>query len=253
MKANGGATCIFNCGILNCITCNSSKTCQTCANPYVLSSSSTSCDLICSPGFYLNAANPSSPCQSCSSAKSNCLTCSLTSGIFVACSNCQDLYYLTSNGDCVSCSSKIANCLLCLDPINCISCMNGYNLVYQNGSYGCALPYSCSVANCKQCSSNNPLYCMNCSSAYYLTNNNLNCSLIVCLDTQYYDSLTLSCVCPFGTFLINQKCSYCNIDNCVTCNSGGCISCKSSYYATKGVCSACSDHCANCTSGTSCL
>ena len=161
---------------------------------------------------------------------------------------------MTSVGDCVSCSSKISNCLFCNGPINCLVCKSEFNLVLVNGSYGCYSPSACDVANCKICSINNPLICTQCDSAYTLGDStNTTCTRITCLDTQYYDSTTLTCICPFGTFISNGKCSYCDIDNCVTCNSGGCLTCKSSYYVNQGSCKKCSNNCLNCTSGTSCI
>lgn len=116
------------------------------------------------------------------------------------------------------------------------------------------LPYTCNVSNCQLCSSSNPLICTQCASAYYLADSsNLTCSQIQCLDTQYYDSSTLSCTCPYGTFLINNKCVYCSIEKCVACNSGGCTDCKTNYYVDQGGCTRCSSNCFNCTSGSSCL
>jgi hypothetical protein len=249
--ANGGTSCTYNCGILNCALCNSSISCQTCINSYTLSATATSCTLACSPGFFVNSNNGSS-CQSCSLMINNCATCSYSSlNGSVICSACLQLYFLTASGTCTSCSSVLSNCLFCSDPVNCLSCTSGYNLVFINSQYVCQLPYTCNVANCYQCSSTNSSQCTNCSNVYYLTNG--TCSLITCLDVQYYDGTTSSCVCPDGLLLINQKCTYCSIASCTTCNSGGCIKCESRYYLKHSSCASCLSNCISCTSGSSCL
>jgi hypothetical protein len=183
--ATEGTTCTYNCGILNCAVCNSSSSCQTCTSPYTLSSAATSCTLTCYPGFFVNTNN-GSICQSCPLMINNCYTCSYSSlNSSVICSACQQLYFLTATGTCTSCSSVLTNCLFCSDPVNCLSCKSGYNLVLVNSQYVCQLPYSCNVANCYQCSSSNSSLCLTCKGVYYLSNG--TCSLITCLDVQYYD------------------------------------------------------------------
>jgi hypothetical protein len=145
----------------------------------------------------------------------------------------------------------LTNCLFCSDPVNCLSCKSGYILVSINSQYVCQLPYPCNVANCYQCNSSDSSLCLTCNSVYYLSNG--TCSLITCLDVQYYDGTISSCVCPDGLMLINKKCADCSIDHCIKCSTGGCTKCKSRYYASQGSCVSCQSNCINCTSGTSCL
>jgi proprotein convertase subtilisin/kexin type 5 len=247
-------SCLFNCGILNCASCNSSTSCGTCNSGYTLLDSATSCRLLCSPGFFVNST--SLACQSCSSSVSFCRTCGLLASntSLVICSRCVDLYYLNANGRCLLCSAAIANCLICLDSANCTSCSATYSLVYSTvtNSYSCIVPYSCNVSNCRQCLSSNSSICLECNGGYYLASST-SCALIQCLDTQYYDTSFSTCLCPFGSYLRNKKCHYCNLPNCISCNSAGCIYCKVKYFPEEGECKQCTSKCNNCTSATSCL
>lgn len=160
---------------------------------------------------------------------------------------------MNGNGVCRLCSDAITNCLFCFDSANCTACNSGYNLVYSTSTstYVCKLPYTCNVLNCKQCLNDSSSTCSTCNSGYYLSNG--ACPLISCLDTQYYDTLTSSCLCPFGTLLRDKKCQYCNIDHCVSCNSAGCASCKAKYFPDDGACKSCLNNCKNCTSSTYCI
>lgn len=199
------------------------------ASEFSLSTNAKSCDLACPPGSYPDIANL--VCKTCTSSILNCAIC-FSSNNTLICSACYDLYYLTSNGVCKLCSNVLNNCLLCLNPTNCISCSSGFNLVYLNSQYQCVLPYTCNVSNCQICNSNNQYLCTTCEIGYYLTNNNLNCTLITCVTTQYYDPESGTCKCRAGTYVLNNICIYCNLDNCVSCNTGGCITCKPARQGT---------------------
>lgn len=142
----------------------------------------------CISGYFINngLCSPNIPnCQSFDPNTALCLTCA--SGFYLTSnSQCSRLpqYCLTAdrNGACLSCSQgysiagqicviTISNCYIYNpnNPIYCYQCNTGY---YLNMVYGCTvLPPFCSVAN-------NQGYCLNCYSGYQLYNQAI-CVLIV--------------------------------------------------------------------------
>lgn len=65
------------------------------------------------------------------------------------------------------------------------------------------------MANCKACSLINTASCLGCLDGYIKSSDSSTCTIIQCLSTQYYDTSVGECVCPIGTFLSGQVCTYC--------------------------------------------
>lgn len=233
------------------MTCNSTSTCGTCVSPFVPVLNGNACGLICSQGFFLNAAGT---CTLCSTSVANCNTCTFDStSARAVCRSCLQGFYLTASGTCASCSS-ISNCISCISPNECTACNSGFNIVYSASTgYTCAAPPQCSVTNCRQCVSSNTAKCDTCNDGYVKSADGSSCSAVVCIDTQVYDPITLTCSCPTGFYLSQKKCKSCKSDNCVSCDTAGCNSCMAGYYPNVGKCQKCISHCTNCTSANSCF
>ena len=86
--------------MLNCVSCNSSTTCNNCSVNYVYNTAQPSCQLICSTG-----------CSSCVNSNNNCTAC-------------QPSFYLsgTTRQQCMP------NCTSCTTSTSCSNCAQGYTL-----------------------------------------------------------------------------------------------------------------------------
>jgi proprotein convertase subtilisin/kexin type 5 len=121
----------------NCLTCNNSTGCLTCANSIY---TAPSCTGNCSSGLYWSTTT-----NSCVSCYSTCATC-----------------YGGSSNQCSSCKN-VSGVAYYLYGSQCLSvCPTGY---YSTGLF-C---YQCTVANCQTCLNGNTVAnCSNCTTGYIL-------------------------------------------------------------------------------------
>lgn len=62
----------------------------------------------------------------------------------------------------------------------------------------------------------------------------------------------ISCACPAGTYNNVISCIACPDKKCKKCDSFTCQNCFEGYYPVVDKCLACSDHCSQCFSSSSC-
>ncbi|CAD8207029.1 unnamed protein product [Paramecium pentaurelia] len=253
--------------INNCLTCSNSNTCTKCSDGnYAVNGSCVTCT-----GFpsTCSACDANSNCISCTSVTpmsilqggtcrqcpSNCQStsnCSYnTQNNTASCSLCQDLYYVTSQGQCAKCDSAgEPNALRCHYDAN----VSG-NIVYTQ----CKTLYFLANNKCTQAQSNNTcakllvptdqtainnqscsecwpgliqsgstcFSCDYCQSGSCTLNTNNQTSCTSCVDGYYSDS--------------NQKCQSC-ISNCSSCSGpaiGDCTNCQAGYFKAASSCTAC--------------
>jgi hypothetical protein len=198
--------------IENCLDMSDPSTCSLCAAGYSLLSNR--CFPVC-------AAN-------CSCfAPSECLSLSSRS-LFSSC--------FSSN--CKTCNSHRSACAVCNPSYGLI---NGFCL-------------ACTIPNCTVCNAN-LLVCTACVSNFTLRSGLCWSSGTTC------DSLCTNCVanvclaCPSGYVAVGANCENCSDANCASCyniNSGECYACNSGFFASHGLCYACSANCKSCLSASSC-
>ncbi|ELP89096.1 hypothetical protein EIN_448670 [Entamoeba invadens IP1] len=245
-----------------CETCDKTNgQCLTCLSGYGLTSSS-SC-IICNPG----TKSLDSKCVNCDamtyqnlvgqinciSCDTLCASCDQTNG---QCLTCYAGYRLNSNGTCEMCGDKeyslggTSSCLSC--PIVCTNCFkesgicttcqSGYKQIEDKTNKICI---SCSSnGNCSSCDQNENeslRNCVECTTGYYLDNNNCNILSLLFWGIVSNDSTCLRC--EEGTVKSGDKtCSKCYelLDNCQSCNYNNgtpkCIKCFTSYYIENGKC-----------------
>ncbi|KAL4502619.1 hypothetical protein ABPG73_014376 [Tetrahymena malaccensis] len=190
---------------------NCDSSCKTCSQPI----DSNSC-LSCNDGFYLDGTKCkacSSPCKTCDSSSSKCLSC-ITNYT----------YDSTKNICNPNCDSSCKNCSKPIDPNSCISCNDG-SFLDGNKCTQCTSP-------CKTCDISS-IKCLSCIADYtYDSSNNIcnpNCDSSCKTCSKPKDSNTcLSC--NDGFFLDGTKCSICTTP-CKTCSisSSKCFSCVANY------------------------
>lgn len=189
-----------------CSSCNGSgkDNCQSCNWQYYLVSGSTSCELSCPPGQFIDPTYSNSCslcdvyCATCDFASTNCRSC-VTNGTYEA-------YLFASNNTCMQfCpnnftgDSKTHTCV-CNDS-NYVSYINGY----------CT---PCHMA-CRTCNGSTADNCLSCSNNYYMSVNSTSCKY-VCPSGQYPDPTALRCApCDSSCFTCSGSSSY-----CTGCNSG---------------------------------
>lgn len=211
--------CSFN----PCLYYNTSDPtlCLSCANPYLLLASNSTCVTACP----LGTTQSGSLCVPCSF---NCLSCVSQS----SCTKCSNSTYLYQ-GSCVyncplgtypadsTCRScNIAFCLQCSSPSICTTCdpnsgawlFNGTCMIncpvgtYQASTVGQCTPCS---AGCSACI--NSSYCSACVTGFYFSQGQ-------CLQN-----------CPNGTYRDNGVCKACSV-GCFICTSqSNCTVCESNY------------------------
>jgi hypothetical protein len=105
----------------------SGPSCYPCGT-YCLTCDSSGCITCNADSYYLNGVN----CVLCSTAMTNCVTCSSIS----TCLTCTSSSFVYS-GHCAVCSSFpiLINCQSCSDQITCTSCNPGY---YINSTLTCS-------------------------------------------------------------------------------------------------------------------
>lgn len=277
------ASCQLNCGspsklaigYLFSVTSTSSIVTLTVTNPTAFDSTNT---------FIFKTANSlgdmdfgqftpqlvcNSPCRSCSTNTSVCLTCySWSSKTILDNGTCigtcpVGLFSTANSAGILTCSTCGSYCAVCSGAANnCTTCLNG-SFYYNFGCYpACPLgtftvTYYCSDCLQPNCSICNATTCTKCFSSYSFFNGSC---LSVCLDRYY--SLGGECVACASTCL---TCSPYN-GTCLNCSSpyllygGSCFSsCPSGVFQriNAGYCEACQPPCSACsiysTNCTSCL
>lgn len=223
--------------IIGCLTCSDSTTCTSCnsSDNRQLNPNTSQCDPI--PGFYNDPQNDpvaqlcSSPCATCQSGPSTCVTCvNNTYGV--------DL----SNSSCLPCSMITPNCALCTTSQMCTQCNTGpyylAPLILGCASLSCQVCSTC-LYECATCTNG-----INCATCNAIDNRQMNISTSMCDPVSgYYDD---------GSSTIAQPCS----SPCVTCQSGPllCLTCVNDTYAVNPsnsncmLCSALMSNCIFCTS-----
>lgn len=257
--ANGSC---FVCSTPFCQTClsNSTTTCTACNNRYLLVNGTCQLNFIpncqnalnnsclnCASGFTVQNGN----CVSCSAAGPACTSCQIINATTI-CTFCTSGNVLVG-GQCVLCPSYCG--ATCTPTGMCI----GYNInsiLINNQFYIEDCPNGCS-----SCAPDNPAYCTQCSSGFYLQGGScLTCTPASnCLQcTAANPSQCLSCAAynwlnqVNGTFIC-QTCVF----PCLQCYPNSlttCTSCPANYYLVNGSCipNNCGPNCAICASPTSC-
>ncbi|KAG2386763.1 hypothetical protein C9374_002507 [Naegleria lovaniensis] len=138
---------------VNCISCNSSTTCQQCSYGYSGSLCTPSCPencracssidrcSLCHEGFYLSNSSTCEPCPE------NCNSCHNSQ----TCTSCKQGW----NGATCTTPVCLRNCRTCTNSENCTSCVDGYK--------GDQCFTACPV-NCQSC---NSTQCVRCKDGYY--------------------------------------------------------------------------------------
>ncbi|EAR93808.2 leishmanolysin family protein (macronuclear) [Tetrahymena thermophila SB210] len=203
-------TCVQKCPIGK-FADNHSKSCQSCPTGCIDCTSLSSCN-VCSDGYEKSGETCieslcTSPCKTCSSNPTFCLSC--YSGLYLSpqntcVSSCPEGYFKNSlNMTCTKCP---IGCKNCSDAKNCTQCdkLNGYR---QQGT-DCTL----CISPCATCSQENPNSCYSCENNMFIQNN--QCVL----------------ACSKGFYLgKNNVCHQC-LDGCESCSdSNSCISCNKDY------------------------
>lgn len=263
---------------IQCLTCTSLTSCQSCAANYFLLNGTCLTD--CPSGYY--PINPSQICAPCDSSNNSahCLTC-ITLNL---CSTCLYPYYFDAtsktcvvscsssqiplNGTCFACNSYCTTCQSSV--LNCTSCVATYYLLQNVCLASCPSPYVPSTATniCVNCSSacllctNTPSTCTSCQYPLKLFNSNCINDCPVGYYTYTASNNTLQCLSCL------TQCASCSSQTiCASCISGfyfyssSCLySCPSSTFSQSVsnnntmslVCSPCSSNCVTCSSSTIC-
>lgn len=250
-------TCDVKITIPNCFTAANSSFCSLCNNGYVQLSgvcyqqitwcvnyaNQTGLCSQCSPGYYVNSAgqcaplpanclqsDPNGQCLSCLNgyrvSKGICLpnipNCQAFDPSTGACKQCISQYYYNSQGQCLPLP---AFCTAANTSGACTACISGYSIA---GSV-CVI----TIVNCQIYNQNNPAYCYQCISGYYL-NAAYSCAILPpnCLNA---NSLGVCLSCAFNYTLVGSICVIA-IPNCVnyvqTSTSTRCSQCTSGYTLT---------------------
>ena len=235
-------------------------TCLTCQPSFTLINNNCECNADAYDISY------NSLCYNCAELKSNCLSCSLLSGV-AQCNTCIDGYGLDT-GSCVYCglgckscsvsSGLVTGCTACYTPSYTLSsglCLqvttcNNLAAVYDDG----VTPCSPCMDNCQICYDG--ISCVSCNPTFKYISGKCICNegLGMFLDKSYPGGQCISCqsaVSAGVSYLVN--CKICQA-SMVNYNDTGiqCLECNSGYYQNLGTCFPCMNGCQKCNTGTSC-
>lgn len=212
-----------------------------------------------------------SPCLTCTSSASACLSCIPTSTKpyywnSQCNSNCETGYYSESyncficSSECKTCIEQATKCTACIEGYlylnTCVSsCPDGFYLLGSQ-CVECVLPCKdCESANtCVSCVSPYNLYnqtcILSCPTDFYIAQDNIcqactDCYTCIntpstctsCLDSQYLYSSSCYTQCPQSTYTNLNFCLPCS-NNCLTCinSSSYCTSCNSALKLFENTC-----------------
>ena len=179
-----GTTCDIVCAVEGCLTCTSATatTCTTCKTgytPYNDTNSNQKCAKNCADGE-VDVGSGAVQCQACDTTIQNCHTCSVHNSV-VFCDACFEEYFV-NGAHCDLCSNAIANCLACTSATTCTTCASGYD-VYNGACTNTACAGS--VTNCHTCSPTNSAVCVACEPGFSLANG--ACTSITCSNSFIFD------------------------------------------------------------------
>lgn len=164
-SANFGVDSLGHCSscdvqIAGCLTCDNITSCNGCDQSLKFAAGPVNSQCVCIPNHYYNSTDRD--CKTCSSAISNCLSCTNND----ICTSCFSGYGLTSSNKCVKCSDVIPGCLSCQTDTQCNICdTEHFSLNEQTGKCECYEGTSLNLTT-NQCSDCNNLEdnCIKCNS-----------------------------------------------------------------------------------------
>ena len=181
-------------------------------------------------GYFVNSTSQAEQCNS------ECLTCS---GFNWNCTACSNLTYYQG-----SCLASCPTTLL----------YSASTAVQFNGANQVVLQCTACLNNCNNCL--NATYCIDCTTGFYLNDNNECVNGSACQTNTYPNSSTLTCA-PCVS-----PCLACTgYDLCTSCvasyylNNQSCtITCPDTFFAnnSSGTCDSCTPPCRTCTVSTNC-
>lgn len=145
-------------------------------------------------------------------AEEKCKTCNSKPELKNQCLDCNDGYFLPTDGNKITCQScnTIQNCIECSgkkEDIKCLKCKEGFNIINNKCIEICSIGNDEKCASCKTELGKEKL-CATCNEGYFLPDN-----------TEHY------------------TCRKCSTNYCKTCsgllNEDKCYECKEGYKATK--------------------
>lgn len=249
-----------------CSVCDSLNTCYGCLSSYYLfQNSCLTCPTNC------NACSDGSTCTSCSAGilvSNLCVLCTeltyqgsvgctacVASNNFVKCTQCQDTYFLDSNGVCQQCSTFIPGAIRCSNQNTPTQCQNDYSLTLTSRYY--LVGITC-IANSKSCRYISDINgnCSQCYSNYILNSGScVLCPFTGCVaaNAAVVNNVCTCTVCSSGFYLTGVTCTACSTASCATCPSNVCSSCLTGFYLSGTSCLASTaGHCTTASSATLC-